>query len=154
MQSSIEKYYKIIDSTELSDATKSNYKDRLRKLTEITGEDVSWILTHSAKTWEKVTKCTTSPGTMKVYITSILAVFKYEPTLKAIYKQSHAKWFELFQKVSGIVEERLNKLEPSERQVETYVEWKDIIKGRDAFATKSSKSQGYIHEVDAHSCFT
>jgi len=136
---SLAKYFKIIDRAELSDISKTNYKDRLKKLTDITGKDVTWILTHTEELWEHIKTTTTSAETMKAYVTCVLAVFKHEPTLKILYKFSHEQWVDLYKQIMEIIEERFNKLEPSERQVDAYMEWKDIIKGRDNVKDKSSQ---------------
>ena len=141
---SLEKYSAIIDKTELAAITKNNYKDRLKRLTELIGRDVFWILTNPEPSWEKVKGTIKSAETAKSYLTTILTMYKHDPNLKVLFKQCHEQWFDLFEQVVEMIEEKHTKMEPSERQIETYMEWDDIIKGRDTYTNRVFFNQTYL----------
>jgi len=145
---SLQKYNKLIDGvTELSEMSKTNYKTRLRRLTEITEKEVNWIIVNPEKVWPMIKATTESADTAKAYTTSIMALFKYDPTLKIMYGTSYDKWFDLFKQLNAVIEERLNKLEPTKRQAEAYMPWKEIIKGRNDYKDDNPKNvntQAYV----------
>lgn len=128
----LERFKKIIDSTDLADESKKNYRFRLTRLTVITGKDLDWVIDHCKDTFEIMKKNNIiEPQSVKAYINSILALFKYTKGLKEKKPKAHRCWFEFFKKVKAIADHKYETLQASEKQIKAYVPWQEIIKKRD-----------------------
>lgn len=131
-------FTKVIDaSTELSDVSKKTYKDRLRRLTTMTGHDVDWIIMHCKGVYEAIKKYETQ--TQKGYINTVLMLFKYTDGLKKKKKKVYDCWYKLFMKVAAQAEEKYNNMEASDRQKKVYVPWAKILETRDGLAKDSQE---------------
>ncbi len=119
----------IMASQELSDKSKQTYAVRLRRLTDITGHDVDWIIDHCSATLGMLKD--KAAETKKGFINSILAVFKYTDKLKAKKPKTYKCWFDNFNKVKAITQAKYDNIQPSERQIKAYVPWADVIQARD-----------------------
>jgi hypothetical protein len=128
----LEKFVAIIEKTELSDSTKDNYKRRMQKLVTMTNKDLDWVLANCKKTLEIMEKNgVTEPQSVKALLSVIVALFKHAKQLKAQMPKAYKCWLAAFLKINEIVESKYDNLEPSEKQVDAYVPWSDIIKRRD-----------------------
>lgn len=128
------KFQSVIDEAEqLSAMSKTQYKSRLNKLTDITGKDVDWIILNCKKTMALIKKAKkTEPQTLKSYLNAILAVFRYTNDLKVKYAKEYQCWTDTFKTVNALANEKYEHLEPSQRQVDAYLHWEDIVATRDA----------------------
>lgn len=128
------KFQNVIESAdELSAMSKTQYKSRLNKLTEITGHDVDWIVKNCEKTMQLIKKANkTEPQTQKSYINAILAVFRYTKGLKAKYAQQHQCWTDTFKDVNAKTHEKYENLEASPRQIQAYLPWEEIVSKRNS----------------------
>jgi transcription termination factor NusB len=124
------RFYKVIDATSnLSILSKKAYKDRLRRLTILTNQDVNWIIMHCHETYDTIKQYQWQ--TQKSYINSVLTLFKYTKDLKKKYKKIYDCWYNLFVKVNAKTEEKYLTMTASDRQKAAYIAWPDILKIRD-----------------------
>jgi hypothetical protein len=123
------KFQSVIDDAEnLSAMSKTQYKSRLNKLTDITGHDVDWIIKNCKKTMELIEKAKkTEPQTQKSYINAILAVFRYTQDLKVKHAKHHQCWTDEFKRVNDLTHEKYENLEASPRQLQAYLPWEEIV---------------------------
>lgn len=122
----------IIASTDLSDESKNQYQSRLKRLTDITKHDIDWILLNCEKTLvclEKDNK--TEPQTIKSFINAVLAVFKYTKGFQEKYKKAYQCWSNARKENNIKANEKYVNITPSDRQIENYIPWKDILTVRD-----------------------
>ena len=71
-------------------------------------------------------------STQKSYIIAILAVFKHNDGLKAQLDKYYNTWFTKFSELDKAINDRYKTNEPSERQLNAYVKFDDIVKKRDS----------------------
>lgn len=118
--------------SELSDMSKKQYISRLKRLEEITGYDIDWILINCNETMDLLeSKGITEPQTKRSYINSVLALYKYNPKLKDDEDSELEKWRESFKRIDKITEHKYKTLEASAKQIEVYVPWHRIVETRD-----------------------
>lgn len=128
----LEHYCKIIDSTTLADQSKHQYKARLKRLTDITGHDIDWVIDNCKETFEALkAKNIVEAQTVKAFINSILTLFKYVEGLKKKKTSQHKCWLKLFYKVKAIADHKYETLQASEKQINSYVSWAKIIEERE-----------------------
>lgn len=136
----LDKYSNLIDSTELADLSKEQYKLRLLKLTKIAGHDIDWVIKNCSSTMKLMSeKGVKSAETQRSLINAVLALFKYDNTLKIKQIKDYECWSKHFKKVSAITEHKYDTLQASDKQLETYVPWGEIIKRRDTLDTGSQE---------------
>lgn len=135
----LKKFTEVIDKSTLAKLSKVEYKGRLQRLTVITGHDVDWII-HNCKDVQKKLK-SYAPTTQKGYINTVLTVFKYTKDLKKKQPNSYKCWFDALNKINLVVEAKYDNIEPSQKQLDTYVSWDNIIKRRE---TLNNDSQEYL----------
>lgn len=133
-------YIDAIAGASVSNMSKKVYLTRLKKWVEEAEVELETILANPDKYLKWVYKKSSNPQTQKSYISSILAIFKHTPDLKDKYKSEYETWFEAFKKVNGKIEDKYKTNEPSERQKEGFVEYKEIIEKRDSLE-KGSKER-------------
>ena len=126
------KFKDIIDKTDLSESSKNNYKYKLERLTILTNKDVDWILSNCKKTLRILEENDINkPQSVKAMINTVLTVYKHTKGLRESKQKAYTCWIENFKQVNEKVQEKYEKIEASERQIEAYVPWKEIIKTRD-----------------------
>ena len=133
-------YIDAIAGASISTMSKKVYLTRLKKWVEEAKVELEDIITQPDTYLKWVYKKSTNSQTQKSYISAILALFKHTPELKEKYKTAYDKWFDAFKKVNGKIEDKYKTNEPSERQKEGFVEYKEIIQKRDALE-KGSKER-------------
>lgn len=131
----LKRFIGIINRTNLSDVSKLNYKKRLTHLTNVTGQDVNWIIDNCKKTLKNLND--KSFETKKAYINSILTLFKYTKDMKCMKKKQYDCWFKHFQEVNEITEKKYDNIEASDKQINSFVPWKEIIEKRDSLDKNS-----------------
>lgn len=128
----LKKFKDIIDNTDLSEISKNNYKYRLERLTILTNKDVDWIINNCEKTIAILKKNKiTEPQSVKAMINAILTVFKHTKGLRDSKKKAYTCWIEHFKIVNEKAQEKYEKIEASQKQIEAYVPWNEIIEARD-----------------------
>lgn len=124
----------------LSSITKRTYLERLKFFIESTKKDLKDIILHPEESIEWIEKHSTSLQTQKSYLSAILAVFKHTPSLKETEKDIYYKWYLAFKKVHDQIDSKYKMNEPSLKQKEGYVPYKDIVEKRDELK-KGSKER-------------
>lgn len=122
----------IYASSELSDKTKQNYRDYFSALnTRSNGVALSDVATNPSKYIPLFKKWFEKDTTLKVYISAIQGVFRYNPKFKETHMAHYNMWAEAFKAVKEKVDERYENNKPTERQEAGYVPLEDLIKARD-----------------------
>jgi hypothetical protein len=136
------KFKDIIDKTDLSENSKNNYKYRLERLVNLTNKDIDWVIANCPKTLTILkTKGIKEPQSVKAMINAILTIFKHTKGLKDTKKKAYTCWINHFKEVNQKAEEKYETITPSDKQIEAYVPWPEIIQKRDAL---DKDSQEYL----------
>jgi hypothetical protein len=123
---------KAIIDAELSQVSKKVYIERLRTMVREFDTNVYWIITHPEDVLKWIAKKSDVLSTQKSYIISVMAVFKHNEGLKAQQDKYYQIWFKKFTEIDEAITQRYKTNEPSERQLNAYVAFRDIIKKRDS----------------------
>ena len=123
---------KAIIDAELSQVSKRVYLERLRTVVKEFDTNVYWIITHPDEVLPWILKKSEVLSTQKSYIIAILAVFKHNDGLKAQLDKYYNTWFTKFSELDKAINDRYKTNEPSERQMNAYVKFDDIVKKRDS----------------------
>ena len=121
-----------IMNAELSQVSKRVYLERLRTMVKEFDTNVYWIITHPDEVLPWILKKSEVLSTQKSYIIAILAVFKHNDGLKAQLDKYYNTWFTKFSELDKAINDRYKTNEPSERQMNAYVKFDDIVKKRDS----------------------
>lgn len=136
----LQRFVNIIkNNKKLSDISKTNYIKRLTHLTNVTGQDINWIIDNCKKTMAVLKD--KSYETKKAYINSVLTLFKYTANMKTMKNKQYKCWFKHFQEVNTVTESKYNNIEASAKQIDAFMEWKDIIDVRDGL---DKDSEAYL----------
>lgn len=134
------KFKDIIDKTNLSDVSKSNYKYRLERLTTLTNKDVDWIINNCKKTLSILSdKNIKEPQSVKAMINAILTIFKHTKGLRETKQKAYTCWITHFKEVNEKAQEKYEKIEASPRQIEAYVPWDEVLNKRDRLDRTSNE---------------
>lgn len=126
----LNKFLDVIDnSTTLATLSKIEYKKRLIRLTDITGKDVNWILSHCKETIKSLEKF--SPETIKGYVNTILTLFRNTKGLKEKHSKVYICWSDRLSNISDITNAKYDNIEASQKQIESFVSWGEVIEKRD-----------------------
>jgi hypothetical protein len=114
--------------------TKRVYLERLKVLINENEKDIFYIITHPQPIIKWIKAKYTSEQTQKSYISAVLAVFRHNEGLKQQENKAYTEWYEAFQNIHNMIEERYKKNEPTQKQKEAYVPYSQIVKARDSLA--------------------
>ena len=122
-----------ISKAELSLISKRTYLERIKTLATKLDKPIYWILKNPKEGIESICKISNVESTRKSYISAILAVFKHNEGLKEAdgFSEAYKEWLEKFKELDTSISERYKLNKPSEKQLNGYVPFKDIIKKRD-----------------------
>ena len=123
---------KAIMDAELSQVSKRVYIERLRTMVKEFDTNIYWIITHPDEVLPWILKKSDVLSTQKTYIIAVLAVFKHNSGLKIQLEKDYGIWFKKFTELDQAISERYKTNEPSERQLNAYVKFSDIVKKRDS----------------------
>jgi hypothetical protein len=138
----LSRYQNVLDQSNLSDMSKFQYKSRLSRLADITCHDIDWVLSHCKQTFAMMkAQDKMEPETAKALVNSIMAVFKYTKNLKDDMPKSYFSWQDLAKKLKELTQKKYDNAEPSQRQLDSYVKWAEIIEKRE---TMVKTSQEYL----------
>ena len=140
----LDKYVAEIQAAETirSQVTKDYYCQQLKRLTEVLGRSVEWILSNSLTATEELLKAKrrdgksmTAPGawdTLRSLVQAVLAVLKHSPGASERWPDAHKLWTQLIEeKISPLVDKKEMSSKLTERQEKGYVAWADVVKKRD-----------------------
>ncbi len=120
-----------INKAELSATTKRNYSDRVSTILSKSKASLNEVVLNPNKYISKFKSWFKINTSLKIYLSIILGIFKYNPKLKEDNEAMHKKWLEAFKEAEKSVVERYESNKPSDKQKEGYVKYEDIIKVRD-----------------------
>lgn len=120
-----------IMAADLSDTSKTTYRTRLQTLEDRLQKPINAIIRDADRSIALIRGFYSADTTRKGFFSTVLAVFRHCPALKDTMPDVHAKWFDAFKADDEAVSARYKRNEPSERQMDGYVEFADIVKARD-----------------------
>ena len=126
----IDPMLKIMEA-DLSDNSKENYKMRAHTLEKKSGKPLVYIILHPEIYIEELQKWYPKNTSCKAHMSFILSIFRYNPDIMCDNRKIYEKWSKAFNDTHQKVIDRYETNKPTERQVEGYVPYKDIIKKRD-----------------------
>jgi len=125
-------FSQVFKDLDLSIVTKQNYIDRMRALEKMFEADLFSIIKDASKSIKHLKAAYAVPSSRKAYLSLVLSLFRHLPELKAQLPKQFALWFEAFKEVDKAIEERYKTNEPSDRQLEGYVPYDEIVEKRDS----------------------
>ena len=120
-----------IASSELSDNSKENYRMRAQTLEKRSGKTLINIATNPDIYIPEIQAWYPNNTSRKAYMSFILSLFRYNPDFMCDNRKFYEKWSNAFNDTHRQVMDRYETNKPTERQVEGYVKYTDIIKKRD-----------------------
>lgn len=119
------------DNKVLSDMTRIDYGQKAIRLMDLLDKDIAFILKHPDTYIEKIKRIYKNPRSQKVYISFLLAVFKYNPTFKEKNKDAYDVWYEDFKKLNEKVVKQTSLNQATKRQLDGYVDYPTFVKKLD-----------------------
>lgn len=132
-------FLKAIGDAPISDTSKRVYLERWKVLLSNTKADIFTVLTSPKKYIAWIQGTYDSLSTQKSYLSAVLAMFRHNEGLKNQRKKAYMMWYAAFQEVHDKIDERYRKNQPSEKQVDGYVPFEDIVKARDRLSEGSDE---------------
>lgn len=132
-------YLAAIANAELSEVTKRVYLERWKVMLQELHTDVHSILIHPKKHIAWIKSSYSSLATQKSYMSAVLAMFRHNPGTKEQYAKHYRTWYLAFQGAHEAIDERYRKNEPTQKQVEAYVPFEEIVKKRDGLEKGSDE---------------
>ncbi len=129
-----------IQAADLSASSKVNYAARLRNLKRILPDrSLDYMLRHPLAVCDRIRQSYTGNQTRRAHISALLTLFRYNPDVKDMYEKHYYEYRKYLDEniVEGDVKIRNN--EPSERQVEGFVPWSEILRVRDTLDKTSTE---------------
>lgn len=122
-----------IIKSNLRDTSKRHYIDKLNYLKKITKHDTEWIMDNCNETLDFLynNNSEVEAQTVRTYINTVLALYKYNPIKKEELNLEYKKWVEKFKEMDEITESKYMNSQPSKKQIEVFIEWDKIIEIRD-----------------------
>lgn len=111
----------------LSDTSKEVYSRHLRKLTEVTGRSLDKIIRKPKSSFARIQEAYSKPTSLRTMVVAIKSVFKHVPAIKCEYPEAWDKWHSIFQTLDSKVTDALMRGEPSERERNNWVHWRDVV---------------------------
>lgn len=139
-----DKYITAIKQADLSKASIKQYTSKLQSLVDITKHDIDWIIEHPKETKDIVYRTYDAQQTRKAHLVAILVLFKYVKDLKCNKKEQYDLFYKFHQETNNLVKEKYRSGKPSEKQLEAYVDWNDVIKKREQLAKDNYASREHL----------
>jgi hypothetical protein len=121
---------KIVES-ELSDNSKENYRMRAHTLEKKIGKPLQQIILNPKLYIPELTKLYPANTSRKAHMSFILSVFRYNPDFTCDHRKAYDAWYAAFNDTHKQVLDRYETNQPTDRQVEGYVPYSEIIQKRD-----------------------
>lgn len=120
------KFLEIIETATLAPSSKKQYSTRLNKLSQSFQHDIEWFIDHHEDfknaIWDKYSE----PQTRKIYVNSIIVLFKYSETLKDEKPESYSAFYRMLTEVANAC--------ASAGKKEVLISWEDVLAVRDTLA--------------------
>jgi integrase len=129
-------YLSIIKNSDLAQRSKQIYLTNIPRVQSFYGnKSIDYVVKHPN---EFIEKMTTYADNEKLgidkrdqFVRCIYALFKYADNKTDKQKELMKEWEKISQMTQKPIKERVDKNEPSERQLKAFVSWDDLIKLRD-----------------------
>lgn len=118
-------------AADLSPKTKTNYESCARALSAKAEKNIAHIMVHPEIYIPLIRKWYEKDTTYKVSLSFIMGIFKYNKQLQIDHASAFEKWGAAFKSADGAVNDRYESNAPTERQLQGYVPYDQIIKARD-----------------------
>ena len=128
-----------IMASDLSENSKQNYGMRAHTLEKRAGKPLMHIILHPETYIEELRKWYPKNTSCKAHMSFVLSVFRYNPDIMCDHRKAYEKWSEAFNDTHQKVIDRYETNRPTERQVEGYVPFADIVKKRDSLEQGSTE---------------
>jgi hypothetical protein len=128
-----------IQQSELAAYTKKSYLTRLRGLEHYLNKPIFDVVRDAAPSIKAVQKIFLKPTSLKSYLLIPAALFRHVPHLKEQLPAAHKLWSEAYKQTNDDVETNYKQNKPSERQLEGYVPYADIVSKRDTLPKGSAE---------------
>ncbi|QIG60216.1 hypothetical protein [Dishui Lake large algae virus 1] len=120
-----------IMKADLSDNSKENYAMRAHTLSKKADKPLIDIILNPKTYIRKLNEWYPKDTSRKAHLSFILAIFRYNPDMTCDHRDVYEKWSGAFTNTHQQVINRYELNKPSDRQMEGYVPYADIIKKRD-----------------------
>jgi hypothetical protein len=120
-----------IASSELSDNSKENYRMRAQTLEKRSGKPLIYVATNPDTYIAEIQSWYSNNTSRKAYMSFILSLFRYNPDFLCDNRKIYEKWAEVFNDTHKQVIDRYETNKPTQRQVEGFVSYTEIVKKRD-----------------------
>jgi hypothetical protein len=121
----------ILQAAELTEATKTSYKDRIQYMEKLFGTSIMAIILSPKASIKRLKNAYEKDASRKTYLAVVLALFRHVPKLKENNYKVFEQWMDAFSQTDKAIEERYKQNAPTKKQEDGYVEFDDIIAMRD-----------------------
>lgn len=135
MHIDIDKVYSCVSC--VKENTKQTYKNSLKHLEKITSQGINDILVDPDK-YSKIIDAFDNENKRKLTYTAILSLFTYSGA-KNRHNSLYYEWYKHFKNTMDYINEKIKNNEPTQRQIDSYVPWEQIINSRDSLVYGSDK---------------
>jgi hypothetical protein len=156
--SDLAKYQAALDAApNLSAASKDQYKQQLKRLTETVGHEVEWILANAKPAMRLLLdaertdgkRMMDAPMTIKAMIDALVALLRHVPGLSERYPGARDAWDKLYSHASARANDRYENNEATERHRADFVPWPEILAKRDGLLARMHAVPGHMDSVVA-----
>lgn len=131
-------YQVIRETTDIKESTKKTHITSLKRVTTMTGKPLCESILNPSHTFKVLSEKIKTRSTLKPTITSILSVLKFTNEKKT-NNELFQKWYNIYLPLAKEVVEKMDSNEPTERQEETMVSWKEV---QDVYSEMGKKDYG------------
>lgn len=135
----------IIDGiAHLSQASKTQYKNKLALLQKQTGQSIPYILTHPNKMVNHIRATNKELQTIKAFVAAVHTLFKHAPSLQSSHPDAFARWESHARAANKAVSDRYKAGEATQRQTANFVPWPEIQAKLDHLAATEPASKRHL----------
>lgn len=116
-----------IQGSSLSKNSKIHYIRHLKKLVELSNKPLADIIQDPSGSVAMINGFEGSTATKKAMIAGVCALLKYDKELAAEYSSVITKWSVAMKSVNKIERDRVSSMQPSERELANWVDWKAVV---------------------------
>ncbi len=121
----------------LSDSSKHTYAQRLKAISAKLGQPISELAMQPTTILPWIKKRYPEVATQKNVVTAVLAALRRMPVMKKQHRQALAIWLRASKELEAQQQAQLKSNEPSARQRQGYVDFREVIKVRTALSKGS-----------------
>jgi integrase len=116
-----------IIAADISDATKSQYIRNLETIKALSGNrSFEEIVRHPNAMYQRIATRYPCAQTQKSFVSSVKALFKYNPALMHSNKENAERWHALFKLIDKSIMDRTASAQPTQRELLNWVQWPEV----------------------------